>query len=127
MDEGRRVKTPKAKMLLKYNFRTASYFAGSLAYLYVVLVAIVLFVHIHGKGFAVEALGTVAHLYATDGVGAKNLERQAIEYVFYILNTVEVTVVVDVAVERHKLARRLCGSDACTAHALDRTLLISAI
>lgn len=119
--------TPKANILLKYNFCTASYFAGSLAYLYVVLVTIVLLIHIHGKGFAVEALGTVAHLYATDGVGAKNLERQAVEDVFDILDTVEMAIVVDVAVKWHELTRRLCGSDACTAHTLDRTLFVAAI
>ena len=88
----------------EYDFRTTCYLAIVFTNLHIVLVTIILLVHIYGEVLTVEALGTVAHLYATDGVGAEDFERQAVEDMLDVFYAVEMPIVVNIAIEWHELA-----------------------
>ena len=91
------------------------------------LTDLLILVHKYGQAFAVETLGTVAHLYTTDGMGTEDLKRQTIKDMLYILDTIEMTIVIDITIKRHKLSRRLRSGDTSTAYSLDGTLLITAV
>ena len=84
-------------------------------------------VHEDAELFTVEALEAVAHLDAVYGVGTEDVEGQLIEHVLDVLDAVEMSVVVDVAVEGHKLTRGLGSLDTGTAYPCDGAGLVAAV
>ena len=89
--------------------------------------SIILLVNEDTELLTVEALEAVAHLDTMYSVGAEDLERQLIEHVLDVLDTVEMTVVVDIAVEWHEHSGRLGSLHASTAHALYGTGFIATV
>ena len=103
---------------LEYYLCAAGDFACRFTYFDIVLVGIEFLVHKDAEVFTVEALKTVTNLDTVDGVGTEDVEGLLVEHVLNVFDTIEMTVVVDVAVEGHKLTRGLGSLHTDTAHAL---------
>ena len=111
----------------EYDFRTTCYLAIVFTNLHIVLVTIILLVHIYGEVLTVEALGTVAHLHTMDSMATEDFKGELVEYMLYVLDTIEMAIVVNITIEWHEYTYGVCGGDTSTACTFDWAGLITAI